>query len=119
MVGADQGLALRTGLAHHPGAAVLADIVKHPDLAVMAVDQHQGLAGNGHRVDVAGFGNLVAVSRQHPGAGEQAVVLELEEGLAGIGRIGQGQCRLDRLVELIKGVGAEKVQEHLGRSRVR
>jgi hypothetical protein len=85
VIGADQASAPRAGSNHQLQAAVAADIVEGPQLTLLAAHQDDRAAGHRDRHDVARRRQLVGKARKRPAAGEDPVLLELQEPRAGIG----------------------------------
>ena len=84
-----------------------AHIVERPDIPVRAAHQQDGPAGHGDGHRIARPGQFVRETREHPGAGENPLVLQREKRLAHIGRSGQSAGDRSRRLELAERTGPD------------
>ena len=84
-----------------------ADVVEGPDLLFRIAHQQHRPAGDGDRHDIARPGQLVSEAGEDPGVGEDALVLELEDRLARIGRSRQPPSHRPRSLECGQSLGPQ------------
>ena len=84
-----------------------ADVVERADLPVRIAHQQHRPAGDGDRHDIARPGQLVGEAGEDPGVGEDALVLELEDRLAGVGRSRQSPSHRPRSLECGQSLGPQ------------
>ena len=84
-----------------------ADVVEGPDLLFRIAHQQHRPTGDGDRHDIAGPGQLMGKAGEDPGVGEDALVLELEDRFARIGRSRQSLRHGPRSLECGQSLGPQ------------
>ena len=89
MVGTGQNRLTLARLRHHDSPAMPADIVENPDHAVVIAHDDEWHARHLHRRDIAWLRNIVTETGEHPGAGEESLVLRLQPFGTGVAFVGK------------------------------